>query len=73
MAIIPPGGEVNQAADLLAKEELITALVKFADAGEMLAERCHAERLQYLWAYLSGSMERLHEEVAHESAKRSLL
>ena len=72
MAIIPPGGEVNEAADLLAKEELMTALVKFADAGEMLAERCRVDHRQFLWAFLTRLSQRLHEEVAHESAKTNL-
>ena len=69
MTAIPPGGEVNQIIDLLAVEDLTTALTKFADAGEAMAERCRDAGHAWLATFLLSAMTRLLQHVAHESAK----
>jgi hypothetical protein len=69
MAEIKPGGEKNAVADVPAKDDLITALVKFADAGEVLAERCRDAGCLYIAVGLSRQMKALHAEVAHEVSK----
>jgi len=69
MTAIPPGGEVNEIIDLLAAEDLMTALVKFADAGEVLADRCRQTDHLFLAVGLARQMQVLHAEVAHEVSK----
>jgi len=69
VAEIKPGGEKNAVAEALAKDDLITALTKFADAGEAMAERCRDAGHAWLATFLLSAMTRLLQHVAHESAK----
>jgi hypothetical protein len=57
-------------AALAAEPDLVTALLKFTEAGEALGVRCREAGSDYLATWIKFTMKRLHEEALHESVKR---
>lgn len=52
-------------------EDLLTAILRFSDEGEVLAGRCRSEGHAYLGSVLSGLVVWLQEAAGHETSRKA--